>query len=551
MNTIVENALNLHKQGEMKKAHDAYHAVLRVNPKHPQALHYLGLMAQQNGHSMQAVTLIERSITIEPDDIRAYNHLAQVYLAIGKSAKAQQVLEEGIRRGPNHIDTLNTLANILVDNEQLKKAIKVYRQVVELAPKVDYGLFNLAQALKEARDYQESLHWYKNTLAIQPNHIKALHGAGITSEELGKFEDAITFYLRVLAIEPEHVRSLANIISIKSFTPQSELINTAVRVARDTSLNAEDKAKLNNGLGKYFDSVGQYDKAFVHFKTSCLAQKSFKGEYNAEFNRQLCNRIINAFNKPLFENIAKGDVCDLTPVFIIGMPRSGTTLAEQILASHENVFGCGELTVIPKLSKQVLGSEHDDVRALTEQALNKALKDYCDNVRSAGIDKETFFTDKLPMNFMYLGLIAAIFPKAKIVYCKRDPLDIGLSCYIEMFSLVNDFSVDLNAFGDYFLDHDRMMSHWQRVLPLDIFELRYESLISDQEGVTRGLLEFVGLEWDSQCMQYHTTQRAVNTPSRWQVRQPMYQSSSKRWKHYETQLSPLRERLSVAGYKYN
>jgi len=547
---IVEKALVKHKKGKLKQAHDLYHHVLRINSQHPQALHYLGLMAQQSGHSTQAIELIEQSITVFPTDIRAYNHLAQIHLSQGRIETAKIVLERGLIIDNKHVDTLNTLANILADNNELEQAISLYRLVMRLEPNTAHSAFNLAQALKEAKQYKEALKWYVKTVEIEPKHLSAFHGAGITSEELGDFFQAIKYYQQSLVNNPEHVRSLANLISIKSFTPSTGLINKANHMLTIKALSLDDKAKLHNGLGKYWDANAKYTLAFSHFKDCCETQKRIVGNYDSAFSQSFCDQMIKSYNADFFSRLALIKRSDETPIFIVGMPRSGTTLTEQILASHSSIYGCGELTSIPKISKSLLGPKHNKIDELTEQTLENAADKYIQQMRGMSQGGELFFTDKLPMNFMYLGLIVAMFPNAKIIYCRREPMDIGLSCYIEMFNLVNDFSIDLTTFADYFLDQERIMTHWKKTLPTNIFEMKYEDLIVNQEGKTRELISFVGLEWQGDCLYYHNTSRAVNTPSRWQVRQPIYKTSSERWRNYQQQLEPLSKRLIDAGYQY-
>jgi len=549
-NNIVENALEAHKQGKLKQAHDVYHSVLKTNPNHAQALHYLGLMAQQSGHSKDAIRLIEKSINILPNDIRAYNHLAQVYLSLGKVTKAKLLLEQGLELDPYHVDTLNNFANILMDKNDIHGAIKVYQQVIKLDSNASHSVFNLAQALKEVRQYKEALQWYLNTIAIEAKHLNAYHGAGITSEELGQFECAIKYYQLSLVNNPSHVRSMANLLSIKSFSPNEPLVNQALKILETGKLSPEDTAKLHNGLGKYFDSKALYDNAFLHFEKSSQAQKATSGSYNANFVRRFCDKIIQAYDKSYFTKLKSLKLSSASPIFIVGMPRSGTTLAEQILASHPDVFGAGELTLIPKLSKKYLGENHNELQKLTENTLQQAASSYITSVQQAEHSNEKYFTDKLPMNFMYLGFIASVFPNAKIIYCRRQPLDIGLSCFIEMFNLENDFSTDLNCFSQYFIEHHRIMQHWMKVLPIEIFDLKYEDLIEDQERQTSDLLNYVGLEWQNDCLNYYKTKRVVNTPSRWQVRQPIYQTSKQRWKNYQEHLIPLINHLQKESYIY-
>ena len=286
-NEVVEQALVVHKRGELKKAHDSYHYVLQINPNHAQALHYLGLMAQQNKQSKHAISLLEKSIRLLPTDVRAYNHLAQVYLSQGNLAKAKSLLQQGLNYQPEHIDTLNSLANVLVDQGEIEPAITLYRQVISLDTHASHSTSNLAHALKEVGEYTEALHWYLKTIAITPNHEHAYHGAGITSEELGDFNAAIGYYQASLQNNANHVRSMANLLSIKSFSPAKGLVSQAQNMVNSGQLNDEDSAKLHHGLGKYFDSKNVYDTAFDHFEKSCLAQKKCSAVYDINYGKNI------------------------------------------------------------------------------------------------------------------------------------------------------------------------------------------------------------------------------------------------------------------------
>ena len=559
-NAFIEQALLVHKRGKLKQAHDSYHYVLRINPKHAQALHYLGLMAQQNNQSLQAIPLLEKSINLLPTDVRAYNHLAQVYLSQGKLAKATALLRKGLSYQPEHIDSLNSLANVLVDQGDIAQAITLYRQVIQLDGHAVHSTFNLAHALKGVGQYTEALHWYNETIAIAPHHEHAYHGAGITSEELGNFDEAISYYKKSLQHNASHVRSMANLLAIKSFSPDKNLVSLASSMVNSDQLSDEDSAKLHHGLGKYFDSKCLYDIAFGHFENSCKAQKKCSPAYDIQYGKVFCQQMIKAFDPVFFNKISTMERSQANPIFIVGMPRSGTTLVEQIIASHDDVFAAGELTVIPKLSKKYLTTEIKDLSALTASQLTtdnlasdqliQAAQTYLDFMKKSGQQDEPLCTDKLPMNFMYLGFINAIFPKAKIIYCRRQPLDIGVSCYIEMFNLSHDFSLDLNSFAHYFLDQENIMQHWQKTLPIDIFTLKYEDLIANQAEVTGDLLAYLELDWQEECLNYHQTQRVINTPSRWQVRQPIYKTSAERWKNYQQHLTPLITALNKANYQY-
>lgn len=550
LDKIVENAFFRHKKGDLKYAYGAYHSVLQQSPNHPQALHYLGLIAQQTGNSDEAIRLIEKSIKKAPTDTRAYNHLAQIFLSKGKKEKAKKLLQDGLQYDSQHIDSLNNLANLFITDKKVQQAIELYRKVIQLEPNTTHSTYNLAQALKQAREYNEALEWYENTINIDPNHYNACYGAGFTCEELGKFEKAINFYTRALSISPQHVKSIANLLAIKSFHPDKSMVDRAEKILKNVKLDYRDIAKLNHGLGKYYDREKKYDQAFQHFHESCQAQKQLHGTYDSNAETLFFDNFIEAYDQQYFTQLENCSIPQHTPVFIVGMPRSGTTLTEQILASHPHIFGAGELVQIPFLSKKFAGEHNEKLQEITPEVRIQAANEYTSYIHELDPTGKTFHTDKLPMNFMYLGFISSIFPNAKIIHCRRNPLDIGLSCFIETFNLAHDFSIDLEVFGHYFMNYHRIMEHWKAILPIKIYDLKYEDLVTNQEVHTRELLSFIGLEWREECLHFYDTERAVNTPSRWQVRQPIYNSSQARWKNYKKHLSPLIKYMEKKGYNY-
>jgi hypothetical protein len=231
------------------------------------------------------------------------------------------------------------------------------------------------------------------------------------------------------------------------------------------------------------------------------------------------------------------------PVFIVGMQRSGTTLTEQIAASHPQVYGAGELEHIRRIAGMIkIGRPESTVRQLTSADSLALAGDYLRKVREIGGDALRI-VDKMPHNFQYLGLIAILFPKARIIHCTRDPMDNCVSCFTQSFTGHHGYNTDLRQLGLYYREYRRLMDHWRRVLPIPMLEIDYEEMVADQETQSRRLIDFLGLDWDPACLNFHETDRSVQTASRWQVRQPIYKTSVKRWKDYEKHLGPLKKAL--------
>jgi len=547
-NRIVEAALVHHKKGDITYANQVYRKVLQENPRHALALHYLGLIAQQTGHPKEAAQLIQESIKEDPTDPRAYNHLGQVYLYMGDKTRTMQCFKKALQIDPDHVDSLNNYANQLVDQKEYEQAIALYRRVVKLNGNVSHSPYNLAKTLKEVRAFDEAIEWYKRTLQIDPDHVPASHSLGLIHEEMGDFDAAVDQYQKTLLIKPGHIKALSNLLAIKSFRPSKDDVAKAEQILKAPKLDAADTAKMCHGLGKHYDRAEEYGAAFAHFAKSNEAQRALAKPYKREKITRFYDQSIQLLNEEYFEKVKDLGSASSQPIFVVGLPRSGTTMTEQILASHPDVFGAGELLKIPHIYSRMLPNFPQDLLACDKKRVLEMAQVYLDYIHDFSPAGVKHITDKLPMNFMHLGLIATLFPNAKVVYCRRNPMDVGLSCFIEMFHNDNDFSLKQEDFGFYFLEQERIRQHWLKVLPIPVYTQKYEELVADQEKHTRELINFCGLEWDDACLSFHETERMINTPSRWQVRQPMYTSSAGRWKNYEKHLQPLQTML--VDYKY-
>jgi hypothetical protein len=313
----------------------------------------------------------------------------------------------------------------------------------------------------------------------------------------------------------------------------------------------DDRVKLHGGLGKHYDRQQRYDEAFAHFRSAKAATRKLTGVFDERAVAGYFDRIIETFPLDFFGRFPAGGSASERLVFIVGMPRSGTTLTEQILASHPAVFGAGELQGIADVARAIRPDYPQRVPFLSASEIAEFVKGYLATIDARAPPEAIRVTDKLPVNFTHLGLIATLFPHSRVIHCRRDPMDTGLSCFAEQFRLSHDFTTDLESIGRYYLQYERLMAHWRRVLPLPMLEQRYEDLIANPEVGSRALLAHCELPWDEACLNFHAASRQVSTPSRWQVRQPIYATSVGRWRHYERHLEPLRRLLEERGYRYS
>ena len=319
------------------------------------------------------------------------------------------------------------------------------------------------------------------------------------------------------------------------------------RLWTNSTLPLEERVIAGFALGKSLDDADRFDAAFAAFERANETYREMRAAMGERFDAEALNRQVNetiaAYTPAYFASVATWATPSELPVFIVGMPRSGTSLVEQIAASHSQVFGAGELKDIGKLALELGASNRNwqctDVRRLADRHLEGL------RVLGRGADR---VIDKLPDNVFQLGLIATLFPSARVIFCHRDPRDIALSCFFQKFSAGQlMFSYDLADCGNRYRETARLMAHWHRVLPLRMLDITYEALVADLEGESRRLIAFLGLEWEPACLDFHHTQRTVMTASSWQVRQPLYARSVGRWRRYEQHLDPLFAALAVVG----
>lgn len=545
----IEAAFDRQNRGEVAFAAGVYRDVLTRYPSHARALHYLGLIAQKSGNAQLAINLLERSIEIDPKDPRAYNHLGHIHICLGDRRAASACFERGLQVDPSHIASLSNLANVTMTWD-LPGAISLYRRALELSPNSAVLAFNLAQALNEDRSFNEALKFYRRTIVLDSQHFHARYCLGLLLEECGQFAEALEQYLTVQKLNPCHALSLAKILGMPNIEPDVQMVRRAGLILDAPNAKDDDKISLHRGLGKHYERAGSYEQAFRHFLEAKRLFRHTRPAFNLHAAAEMLRRIMRVFDHDFF-SVARTPITDSRkPVFIVGLHRSGTTLVEQIVASHPRVSGAGELQNVPKLVKNLHPGFPECMKTMDANVLVELGTGYLDAIaRLAGPDTLRV-TDKMPLNSLHLGLIARLFPMAYIIYCRRNPLDIAVSCFEELFELENDYTAGFEEFGQYFLEHERLMAHWQAVLPIRIHEIRYEDLVANPEATSRGLIQYCELDWHPSCLEFQKTNRAVQTPSRWQVRQPIYRSSVGRWQRYRSQMAGLIDLLNASGYRY-
>jgi tetratricopeptide (TPR) repeat protein len=564
-----------------QEAEALYREVLRENRRDAQAWDGLGVLAYQTGRMALAKECFERAIALKPKVAEHHNHLGIVCRAEGKPKEALAHYRRAIQLGPPNAGTFGNYGNALRDLERFDEAIENYREALRLAPhstplrislgatlvaakRAEEGLEilreavrldpqsaaphkELGNALLSENFHDEAVACYRRATALDPSDHKAHHNMGTALQFLGHLDEAAEHYRKAVALKPDFSASLRQLGGVKKFDSPDQDVSELEALVKRQDLTEDQRAELYLALAKAYDDLGQYDKAFARLQAgNQILRKGL--DYSADKNTQYVDRIIAAFTAEFFaERRSFGSDSDV-PIFIIGMPRSGTTLVEQIICSHPRVYGAGELMrmheMVTEFPRRLRRKAHypEAMRLIDREMAGRLAAEYLDYLR--GFDAEAdHITDKMPFNFRMLGLIALLFPRAHFIHCVRDPLDVCLSCYFARFKDRLMFTFNLVEVGGYYRDYATLMDHWREVLPVPMLEVRYEELVADQEAKSREMISFCGLEWDDRCLAFYETERPVLTASNWQVRQPIYRTSIERWRHYERYLGPLMDAL--------
>jgi Flp pilus assembly protein TadD len=492
------------------------------------------------GDYAQAVALFGELAELDPRRPDVLNTLGAALCRLNRYQEAEQRYREAIEIDPVFPDALCNLATLLQGDPQ--GAEEYLRRALRVNPKHPGARTKLGMTLAFAGRLHEAKAAFRKALKIAPNDPDALLGLGQVARTEGRFDEAESLTKRVLTINPKNPIAWAALNSTRMMTTADSNWITGAEEMAGGGIPLWEEAELRFAMGKYYDDVEDFARAFQNYRRANELLKSVAKKYDVQAHSSFADDMIRVYSREAMAGIGDGASASEKPVFVVGMPRSGTSLAEQIIASHPAAKGAGEpdfwlnaaRTHQSQLRQGILGEPTK--KKLAEEYL-QVLERHCPGAQRV--------VDKTLINSDYLGLIQSVLPRARIIRMRRDPIDTCLSCYFQHFSTAMRFSMDLNDLADYYRIHQRLMNHWCSALPAGtILEVPYEELVVDQEAWTRKILDFLGLEWDERCLSFHETQRSVNTASAWQVRQKIYTRSSGRWRNYEKFVGPLR------GLKY-
>jgi tetratricopeptide (TPR) repeat protein len=491
----------------------------------------------------EAVDCLQQVIAADARHVVAHNLLGVVLCRIGRYQEGGEHFRQAIGIKDSYPDAHFNLGSLLRSQGRFRESEQPLRRALKLKPTLVDAQVSLASTLYLLGQMGEARSMFEKALRVAPRNVEALSGLGQVSALEGRFAEAETWFNRAVEIDPKCPLPWVGLAGLRRMTAADGAWLKGAQASADSGVTPLQEASVRTAIGKYYDQVGDYAQAFRSFKRARELVKTAAVRYDREGQTRFTDSLISTYSHDTLARPQPGASESALPILVVGMPRSGSSLVEQIVASHPAVRGAGEIefwgrTLAKERSLLQAPPEAPERRRLAQAYLRALTRNFADAER---------IVDKSLSNSQCLGIIHGVFPKARIINLQRDPIDTCLSCYFQDFPAALNFTLDLSDLAHFYRDHHRLMQHWRSALPPGtLLDVPYDGLIADQEGWTRRILEFLGLPWDERCLSFHSTERSVLTVSSWQVRQKLYNSSVGRWRNYEKFIGPLLELKDLA-----
>jgi len=527
-----------------------YKHAITLKPDYPEAYNNIGNTLQELGQYQDSLACYDIAIKLKPDYVGAYNNRGGAFQQLKRYNESIESYDKAIELKPDYADAYNNKGTTLQEMMYYDDALSHYNKATELNPYYADAYVNQGNIYHEIKRYDEALGSYHNAIKLRPDHAEAYNNLSNTLASKGEMDEAEKMLRHALSLNKNYLTPWFRLTNIRKYSNADHPdIKNIQDLLQNPAISQRDRGFLCFSLGKVFDDCGKYDEAFEYYRQANEINNRMVS-YNPDKATDITNQIIETFNHDLIKQSSAFASASKSPIFILGMPRSGTTLMASILSNHPSIKTAGELPTILDFTVHLpalLGTSTpypQAVNELTPAAAAQMINDYEKRLRRDIEPAIPYIIDKQPLNFRYIGFISMLFPNALIIHCKRHPLDTCLSNYFQRFTQYYNYSFDLANIGHFYNEYFRLMEHWRQVLPNKMVEVSYEDMVNNTEQPTRHILDALKLEWNDRCLSPHTNPCAVETASQWQVRQPIYKQSVERWQHYEKFLTPLKEILS-------
>lgn len=545
------NALRALKRNDEAMAE--YERAVELREAYPEAYNNMGSALRADERYEEAEFCYRKALSLNRTYAEAINNLATLFMSRDNLDEALRVLDDGLKAGVKTVPILLTVARVQLRKGNHDQAQQACQMALQDEPESIEAFTVLGQISHDLDMYDDAIRNFEKAIELDPDNVEARNFYGIALKSIGRMDDARTQFEHTLEKNPKAFGAYSNIADLIKFDERPDLLENMENILVEAeNPDSERYMGMHFAIGKALGDVGRYEEAFEHIQTGARMKRA-QLDYNEEEVASFFASIKETFNADYFKNLPFEGLDTEKPVFVLGMPRSGSTLAEQIISSHPDVYGAGEIKTFSQSLNGLRGRFPALPRypalvgKMSENHFRSVGQNYLDFVTEQS-NGESRITDKLLTNYYFVGLLYTIFPKAKFIHTKRNPVDTCLSAYTKLFKDDMSHSYDLEELGRYYLMYEDLMKHWHKVLPKGVLiDAVYEDTVADTEKQAKRLISHCDLEWDDQCLAFYNSSRPVKTASVAQVRKPVYSSSVERWRKYEEQLQPL---VKALKYKY-
>jgi tetratricopeptide (TPR) repeat protein len=535
------------------EADEAFEKSFALNPERGE----LALAAEHHraGRLEEAERIYRKVLRANPRNVDALRMLGRLAASAQRNADAERLFRRALRLAPGFTGAMQDLARVLKEQNRFEEAIELHEKVLELEPESPQAHLQLAATLTPAALTYRALEEYRKALELSPDFPGARLGLGHVLKTIGRQEEAIAAYRECIRLRPENGESYWSLANLKTYSLTDDDIAAMEKHLAQDDLTRQSRANFLFAMAKALEDRRDYERAWDYYVQGNALQRA-EEKYDPVSTEVVHDAIIEVFDRDFLERHAGGGHPDRSPIFIVGLPRSGSTLIEQILASHSAVEGTSELPYAGRVASSLNRNRADGVnypqavRELSAEHLDALGRDYLEMARIHRTEGRPRFIDKMPNNFSATGFLHLILPDATIIDARRHPLDACVGCFRQLFAKGQTFTYDLTDIGEYFLEYQRVMDHWHAVLPGKVLTVQYEELVTDPDRQIRRLLEHCGLEFEESCLRFYETERPVRTASSEQVRQPIHTRSIGFWRNYEDKLDELKTVLAPVLPRY-